>query len=71
MKSGQKNEKDVPIWEKQNLTIPEAAKYSNIGTNKIIELISDPRCGFVLHVGRKRLIKKKAFDRYIEGQVEI
>lgn len=27
--------KEVPIWEKSNLTIEEAAAYSSIGVNKI------------------------------------
>lgn len=27
--------KEVPIWEKSNLTIEEAAAYFNIGTNKL------------------------------------
>ena len=26
--------KDVPIWEKSNLTLEEAAAYSGIGINK-------------------------------------
>lgn len=63
--------KDVPIWEKQNLTLEEAAKYSNIGIHKLKEMVDNPRCEFVLHVGRKRLIKKQMFDKYIESQIEI
>ena len=64
--------KDIPIWEKQNLTIEEAALYSNIGQNKLRDLTSDPFCTFVLYVGSgKRLIKRKAFDRFIENQIEI
>ena len=58
---------EVPIWEKQNLTIEEAAAYSGIGINKIRELSNDERCPFVLWVGSKRLIKRKQFDRYIDG----
>ena len=30
--------KDVPIWEKSNLTLEEAAAYSGIGTGKLREL---------------------------------
>ena len=33
--------KEVPIWEKSNLTIEEAAAYSSIGVNKIRELSND------------------------------
>lgn len=56
----------VPIWCKSNLTIEEAAEYSNIGINKIRELSNDDDCPFVLWVGNKRLIKRKLFDMYIE-----
>lgn len=57
----------VPIWEKQNLTLEEAAEYSNIGTNRLSMLLKDPNCNFVLHVGNKRLIKRRIFDKYIES----
>lgn len=57
----------VPIWEKVTLTIEEAAEYSNIGINKISALLNQPSCPFVLYVGeRKRLVKRKEFERYIE-----
>ena len=32
-----KNMKEVPIWEKTNLTLEEAAAYSGIGINKLRE----------------------------------
>lgn len=57
----------VPIWEKQNLTIEEAAAYSNIGQKKLRQLSDDEGCPFVLQVGNKRLIKRKQFDRYIDS----
>lgn len=56
----------IPIWEKSNLTLEEAAAYSGIGKNKIRELSDDKKCCFVLWVGNKRLIKRKLFDKYIE-----
>lgn len=62
----------IPIWEKQNLTIQEAAEYSNIGSNKLRSMIKDPLCPYVLHVGNgKSLIKKKAFDDFIAKTIEI
>lgn len=61
----------IPIYEKYALTIEEAAAYSNIGQNKISELLKDPRCTFVLWVGRKKLVKRKAFEDFISKQVEI
>ena len=33
--------KEVPIWEKSNLTIEEAAAYFNIGENKLRKLAAD------------------------------
>lgn len=58
--------KEVPIWEKSNLTLEEAAAYSGIGINKIRELTNQQNCNFVLFVGSKRLIKRRLFDAYIE-----
>ena len=63
--------KDIPIYEKYALTIEEAASYSNIGQNKISELSKDPRCTFVLYVGRKKLIKRKEFEEYLSRQIEL
>lgn len=66
-----KNENDVPIWEKACLTLEEAAKYSNIGINKLREITNEDDCKFVLFVGNKRLIKKKDFDEYLHKQYSI
>ena len=59
--------KEVPIWEKVNLTLEEAAAYSNIGIYKLREITNDEHCGFVLYVGNKRLIKRRPFDQFIES----
>ena len=59
---------EIPIWEKQNLTVEEAAAYSNIGICKIRELVQNPGCPFVLSVGKKKLVKKKLFEKFIEQQ---
>lgn len=55
---------DVPIWEKMNLTIEEAVAYSNIGRDKLSELLKDPNCPFSLRKGRVTLIKRKEFEKY-------
>ena len=39
-------ELNVPIFQKQNLTIEEAAVYSNIGQHKLRELTADERRSF-------------------------
>ena len=61
-----KNMKEVPIWEKTNLTLEEAAAYSGIGINKLREITNNDRCDFVLWVGTKRLIKRKQLDKFTE-----
>ena len=63
--------KDVPIWEKSNLTLEEAAAYSGIGINKLREITNEDKCKFVLWVGNKRLIKRRLFDCYIEQAYSI
>lgn len=63
--------KAVPIWEKQNLTIEEAAAYSNIGVKKLRELTADQNCPFVLWIGNRRLIKKQKFDKYVNDSYSI
>ena len=62
---------EVPIWEKSNLTIEEAAEYSNIGQNRISNLLKEPRCPFVLYVGTKKLVKRKESEKFISESVEI
>ena len=57
---------DVPIWNKANLTIKEAAAYFGIGMNKLRELTEDENCKFVLYIGSKRLIKRQMFEKYRE-----
>lgn len=55
----------MPVWLKLNLTKQEAAAYSNIGINRIEELLKQPNCNFVLYVGNKKLVKRKEFEQYI------
>lgn len=50
---------EVPLWEKSNLTLEEAAAYSGIGVNKLRELTDKADCKFVFWIVRKRLIKRK------------
>ncbi len=57
----------VPIWEKVNLTLPEAAKLFNIGINEIRSRTDEPGCDFVLFKGTHRLIKRKKFEEYVSN----
>ena len=63
--------KEIPIWEKSNLTVEEAAAYSGIGINRLYEMTKDGSCPSVLWVGNKRLIKRRKFDEYIEQAFSI
>lgn len=61
----------VPIHLKTNLTIREAAAYSNIGINKIESMLKQPNCPFVLYVGTKKLVKRKEFEQFLAHQLVI
>ena len=64
-------EKDVPIWHKSNLTLTEAAKYFNVGMDKLRKITNDEDCNCVLWVGNKRLIKRELMDEYLKKQYSI
>ena len=66
-----RNDDSVPLWQKSDLTLDEAAVYSGIGKNRIRQLSDDENCEFVLWVGTKRLIKRKQFDEFISKQYSI
>ena len=63
--------KEVPIWEKANLTIEEAAAYSGIGENRIRGLTTSGCCPVVLWVGARRGIKRRKFDEFVESAFSI
>lgn len=55
---------NIPVWEKSNLTLEEAAAYFNIGLNKLRDITNSKayeKC--TLFVGNKRLIKRKIFEK--------
>jgi len=66
-----REEGQVPIPQKLALTIKEAAEYSNIGINKIDALLKQPKCPFVLFVGTRKLVKRRAFEEYISTKLII
>lgn len=63
----QTNRPLVPIENKLNLTIKEAAEYSNIGENRIDQMLRQENCSFVLYVGNRKLVKRLAFEQYLAG----
>ncbi|MGO5072116.1 excisionase [Roseburia faecis] len=64
-------DRTVPIYYKSQLTVEEAAAYSGIGQHKIRELAKREDADFILHCGRKLLIKRRKFDNYIERELVI
>ena len=62
---------DIRLCERPMLTIEEAAALYNIGEHKLRDITESDSCSFVLYVGRKRLIKRKQFDDYIERTFSI
>ncbi len=57
----------VPIWKKILLTVDEASAYSNIGSDKIRQIMKEQECNFVLYKGTHKLIKRKEFEKFIEN----
>ena len=61
----------VPVWEKELLSVKEAAAYFGIGENKIREMTDGQTRQYVLWVGNKRLIKRRLFQQVLEQQYSI
>lgn len=59
---------DIPIYKKLCLTIEEASEYACIGTHKLREIITnDSSLDFVLHKGSQVVIKRKLFEKWLNG----
>lgn len=69
--SVKKQSYNVPLWVKPNLSIKEASAYSRIPTSKLYEMTERQDCPFVLWIGSRRMIKRKAFEEYITNQYSI
>lgn len=67
----QEKEKEIPITEKINLTMREAVAYSNICRTKLYELTNKKGCPFVVWIDGKRLIRRKAFEEFVDKSVHI
>ena len=57
---------EVPIWEKMNLTMEEAAALFGIGQNKLRELVKEQNT-YTLDIGTKKMIKRKQFEKFLEN----
>ena len=65
------NRIEIPVYKKLLLTKEEAAAYSHVGINKLEELLKVPNCSFVIYVGKKKLIKREEFEKFISENIEI
>ena len=64
-------ENDVPIWEKNCLTLEEAAAYSGIGRIKLRELSQQKNCPFAVWLGGKLYIVREKLDDFTDKQFKI
>lgn len=56
----------VRICEKQLLSVQETAEYFGIGTKRIYRIIkSNPYADYLITVGNRTKIKRKAFEEFI------
>ncbi len=57
--------KDIPLSEKFNLTLNEAASYFGINVKKLRSMANERGSTFALRNGNKMLIKREAFEKYL------
>ena len=69
--SVKKQSYNIPLWNKLNLSVTEASLSANISTTKIYEMTEKPDCPFVIWIGNRRIIKRKAFEEYLARQYSI
>ena len=57
----------VPVWERDTLSVEEAAVYFRIGENKLRRIISENKdADFILWNGNRPQIKRKKFEQLID-----
>ncbi len=59
--------KEVPIKDKLNLTIEEAAALSGISERVLRDRIANSNYDFILKNGTKTLIKRRKFEKYLDS----
>lgn len=67
-KTADKPRNEIPLCEKYALTIDEAAIYFGIGTKKLREMVRRyPNKGVFIKHGKKVLIKRVMFEKFLNG----
>ncbi len=62
----------LPWWEKYTLTIEEASDYFGIGEKVLRRFMNEHKdSDFIIMNGNKMLIKKKAFEKYIDENMTV
>lgn len=62
---------EVPLWERTLLTIKEASDYTGLGAYSLRMLAAKPNTELILHVGSKKMFKRKKLDEYLENALSI
>ena len=62
---------EIPVWEKANLTLEEAAAYTGIGMHKLRAISDREDCAFVLWVGNRRMFKRRKLEEYLENAFSV
>lgn len=58
----------IPFWERYTLTIAEAASYFRIGEHKLRQIVNEDRdADFILWNGNRPQIKRRKFEKYVDG----
>ena len=56
---------EIPIWQKSNLTLEEAASYFNIGVKKMRRLAEEHTSSFSIYSGNRYLIIRTKFEEFL------
>jgi len=64
-------EAKLEIEKKLTLSAEEASELSGIGVNTIYRMMKNPRYNIVLWVGKRRRIKRAAFEQVINEETFI
>lgn len=65
-------DKDIPLWAKYALTLPEASSYFHLGYNKLREIVrKDKYAEYLLWNGGRVYIKRKLFEEFLNKETEV
>lgn len=59
-------ENPIPIWERELITIEEGTALTGIGFLKLRAMSNEPDCNYVIWIGKKKMLKRKKLERYLE-----